>query len=157
MMQVSKVAYEHGMVVSTCRHCKQNHLIADNERKLDMGQDYGCTIESYLKAQGESVQRLTVSLQELEENFLVDNNGELKLVPRPRAVPDGGSNQVWVVFLVFVLFLNGYALLLDCSFLLDVYLFSLVLVFLSFDSIYHIEQPQPQPPHIEGKIVQFPV
>ena len=28
---VSKVAYNYGMVVSSCKHCKNKHLIADNE------------------------------------------------------------------------------------------------------------------------------
>ena len=28
---ISKVAYNFGMVVATCRHCKQKHLIADNQ------------------------------------------------------------------------------------------------------------------------------
>lgn len=79
---VSKVAYNHGMVISTCRHCKQNHLIADNERKLDMGADYGKKIEDYLVSQGQVVQRLSITEKELQENFLVDNDGVLKLVPR---------------------------------------------------------------------------
>jgi hypothetical protein len=31
---VSKVAYNYGMVVASCRHCKNKHLIADNEKKM---------------------------------------------------------------------------------------------------------------------------
>jgi hypothetical protein len=79
---VSKVAYYKGMVVSTCKHCKQYHLIADNERKLDMGQDYGERIEDFLQARGETVQRLSVSLQELEGHYLVDKDGVLSMVPK---------------------------------------------------------------------------
>lgn len=70
------------MVVSTCKHCKQFHLIADNERKLDMGKDYGPRIEDFLKSKGETVQRLSVSLQELEDNYLVDKDGILSMVPK---------------------------------------------------------------------------
>lgn len=32
---ISKVAYYDGMFVVTCRHCKNKHVIADNEIKLD--------------------------------------------------------------------------------------------------------------------------
>jgi hypothetical protein len=70
------------MVVSTCKHCKQYHLIADNERKLDMGQDYGERIDEFLQARGETVQRLSVSRQELEEYYLVDKDGVLSMVPK---------------------------------------------------------------------------
>ena len=31
---ISKVAYNFGMVVATCRHCKKKHLIADNQVSL---------------------------------------------------------------------------------------------------------------------------
>ena len=70
------------MVVSTCKTCKQYHLIADNERKLDMGQDYGARIEDFLKTKGERVQKLSVSLQELEDNYLVDKDGEVIMIPK---------------------------------------------------------------------------
>ncbi len=70
------------MVVSTCRHCKKKHLIADNEGKLDLGKNYGKKIEDYLQEKGESVQKLTITSQELEENYLVDKDGKLSLVPK---------------------------------------------------------------------------
>jgi DNL zinc finger len=69
------------MVVSTCRQCKNKHLIADNELKMDMAQ-FGRKIEEYLIGKGERVQRLTISAQELEQNYLVDEDGELKLVSK---------------------------------------------------------------------------
>eukprot|EP01039_Chlorochromonas_danica_P001020 gene1020-1106_t len=78
---VSKVAYEKGMVISTCRHCKKLHLIADNEGKLDMA-TYGPKIEDYLASRGEKVQRMTLSAEELEDNYLVDRDGQLSLVPK---------------------------------------------------------------------------
>jgi len=46
--KISKVAYANGMVVSTCKHCRNLHLIADNEGKMDMKQ-YGKKIEDYLR------------------------------------------------------------------------------------------------------------
>ena len=90
LMQVSKIAYFQGMVVSTCRHCKQYHLIADNERKMDMDA-YGPKIEDFLTARGEAVQRLSVSLEELENNYLVDKDGVLSIVPK-------AAGQVWQRF-----------------------------------------------------------
>jgi len=45
------VAYYEGMVVSTCTHCKQNHLIADNQRKLDMENRFD-KVEDFLSMRG---------------------------------------------------------------------------------------------------------
>jgi len=81
MEKVSKVAYTKGMVVSTCRHCRKLHLIADNEGKLDMAQ-YGKKIEDFLRDKGESVQKISVTEQDLEENYLVDKDGVVTLVPK---------------------------------------------------------------------------
>lgn len=69
------------MVVSTCRHCKVKHLIADNKGLLDLP-EYGARIGEYLERRGERVQRLTISEQDLEENFLVDDDGQLSLVSK---------------------------------------------------------------------------
>ena len=44
------------MVVSSCKHCKNKHLIADNEGKMDMAQ-YGKKIEEFLESKGEVIQR----------------------------------------------------------------------------------------------------
>ena len=79
---VSKIAYSHGMVVATCRHCKTKHLIADNERKLDFPKEYGRKIEEYLESKGERVQRLSVSEKDLEDNYLVDEDGVVSLVSK---------------------------------------------------------------------------
>jgi DNL zinc finger len=78
---VSKVAYNYGMVVSTCRHCKNKHLIADNEGKLDMP-EYGKKIEEYLKSKGENIQKLSITAKDLEDNYLIDKDGILTLVPK---------------------------------------------------------------------------
>lgn len=84
MIKVSKVAYTDGMVVSTCRHCQQKHLIADNQRKLDMPElhDYGQKIEDYLTAKGEKVQKLSLSSQDLDDNYLIDKDGTISIVSK---------------------------------------------------------------------------
>lgn len=78
---VAKVAYTSGMVVSTCKHCQSKHLIADNEGKLDMA-EYGKKIEDYLKDKGETVQKLSITTQDLEDNYIVDQDGVISLVPK---------------------------------------------------------------------------
>lgn len=70
------------MVISTCRTCRKRHLIADNEKKLDFGKDYGQKIEDYLLQNGEKVQKFSLSKQQLEDYYLVDQDGELTLVPK---------------------------------------------------------------------------
>ena len=65
--QISKVAYANGMVVSTCKHCQNLHLIADNEGKMDMAK-YGKKIEDYLIEKGEKVQKMSLTEQDLEDN-----------------------------------------------------------------------------------------
>lgn len=69
------------MVVSTCKHCKKLHLIADNEGKMDMAQ-YGKKIEDYLREKGENIQKLTITAKDLEDNYLVDKDGVITLVPK---------------------------------------------------------------------------
>ena len=78
---ISKVAYNNGMVVSTCRHCKSKHLIADNEGKLDM-QEYGRKIEDYLQQKNETVRRINITPKDLEDNYLVDTDGVISLVSK---------------------------------------------------------------------------
>lgn len=91
---VSKVAYSNGMVVSTCRHCKSKHLIADNEGKLDMG-EYGKKIEEYLvEKKGEKVQRVTITAQDLENNYLVDTDGVITLVSKSAGQLDPGVTVI---------------------------------------------------------------
>lgn len=72
---VSKVAYNEGMVVSTCKHCSNRHLIADNERKLDMGPDAPeyRKVEEVLKERGETVNKLQLTAEDLlEGRYFVD-------------------------------------------------------------------------------------
>jgi transcription elongation factor Elf1 len=78
---VSKVAYTQGTVVSTCKHCGIKHLIADNKCLLDLP-EYGKRIEEYLERNGEKVQRITLSNKDLDENYLVDSDGIITIVPK---------------------------------------------------------------------------
>ena len=67
--------------MSTCRHCKVKHLIADNKGLLDLP-EFGSRIGEYLESRGERVQRLSLSEEELDKNFLVDDDGQLTLVSK---------------------------------------------------------------------------
>jgi hypothetical protein len=80
-LKISKVAYANGMVISTCKHCRSLHLIADNEGKMDMKQ-YGKKIEDYLRGKGENIQKMSITPQDLENNYLVDKDGVISLVPK---------------------------------------------------------------------------
>jgi DNL zinc finger len=86
------------MVVSTCRHCKNKHLIADNEGKLDMP-EYGKKIEEYLQSKGETIQRLSITAKDLEDNYLIDKDGILTLVPKV-------AGQVCMIYKVTVTVLH---------------------------------------------------
>eukprot|EP01038_Epipyxis_sp_PR26KG_P013349 gene13349-17905_t len=90
---ISKVAYYNGMVVSTCKGCKNYHLIADNEGKMDMPQ-YGKRIEDYLSKQGETVQRVTLSTTDLENNYIVEKDGVITLVPKIAGQPPADVNII---------------------------------------------------------------
>jgi mitochondrial protein import protein ZIM17 len=89
---VSKVAYNCGMVVTTCRHCKNRHLIADNENKLDMGPDTPAfqKVEELLKMRGENVQRMQVNSKQdlIEGRYLVEQDGDSINIVDLRAAVD---------------------------------------------------------------------
>jgi hypothetical protein len=78
---VSKVAYNEGLVVSTCKHCKIKHLIADNKGLLDLPA-YGARMAEYLEQKGEKVQRLSLTSKDLEDNYLIDDDGQLRLTSK---------------------------------------------------------------------------
>ena len=90
------MAYQYGMVVSTCKHCRSNHLIADNQGKLDM-QEFGSKIEDYLIAKGESVQKLSITPKELEDNYICDKDGVVTLIPKM-----GGQVSLHVYLIVWM-------------------------------------------------------
>lgn len=78
---ISKVAYRGGMVISVCKSCRNKHLIADNENKLDF-KEFGSNIEEYCNKVGKEVQKLNISCLDLVMNHLVDFDGKLTLVPK---------------------------------------------------------------------------
>ncbi len=86
--EISKIAYQEGIVVSKCSNCKTSHLVADNTGKLDMA-EYGKKIDTYLESKGETVQRLVLTPEQLEENYLIDRNGKIELHNK-----EGGQPQV---------------------------------------------------------------
>lgn len=56
---------------------------------MDMGQ-YGKKIEEFLESKGEVIQRLSISTKELEDNYLIDKDGVITLVPKIGGqVPNG--------------------------------------------------------------------
>ncbi|KAF9096705.1 hypothetical protein BGX29_003610 [Mortierella sp. GBA35] len=57
---MSKHAYDHGVVIMQCDHCKNRHLIADH---LGWFKNRGVTVEDLVKERGETVQKLTRSYQ----------------------------------------------------------------------------------------------
>ncbi|KAF8942455.1 Threonine synthase-like 1 [Haplosporangium gracile] len=57
---MSKHAYQHGVVIMQCDHCKNRHLIADH---LGWFKNGGVTVEDLVKERGETVQKLTKSYQ----------------------------------------------------------------------------------------------
>jgi hypothetical protein len=91
---VSKVAYSQGMVLSTCRNCKNVHLIADNEKKLDMGDPHDQKVEDLLEKMGEVVQKMTINASDLAENYLVDKDGQLTLQPKSAGQPRGAGTSI---------------------------------------------------------------
>jgi hypothetical protein len=78
---ISKIAYSDGMVVSTCQKCSNRHLIADNQGKLDMP-EFGKRVEDLLISKGENVQKINISIQDLDDNFIVDRDGVISLIPK---------------------------------------------------------------------------
>ena len=43
---------------------------------------YGKKIEEFLESKGEVIQRLSISSKELEDNYLIDKDGVITLVPK---------------------------------------------------------------------------
>ncbi|KAF8965523.1 hypothetical protein BGZ46_000575 [Entomortierella lignicola] len=64
---MSKHAYNHGVVIMQCDHCKNRHLIADHLGWFKTG---GVTVEDLVKAKGETVQKLTRSFQLVKDGQL---------------------------------------------------------------------------------------
>ncbi|KAF9976337.1 Threonine synthase-like 1 [Actinomortierella ambigua] len=61
---MSKHAYNHGVVIIQCDHCKNRHLIADH---LGWFRNGGVTVEDLVKEKGETVQKLTAPYQKIKD------------------------------------------------------------------------------------------
>lgn len=73
MYEINRVAYYEGVVICTCKGCAAKHLIADNKGLMDFP-DFGKgNIEQYMKAHGESVQRLVLNLDGVSSQFNAAN------------------------------------------------------------------------------------
>lgn len=86
---MSRVAWTSGVVVATCRGCGARHLLADNEARLDVGNDTGFrNIVEVIEQRGEKVLKLSGAdadaLREL--NMTVDEDGRFRLLD-----DDGGA------------------------------------------------------------------
>ena len=64
----------------------------------DFPAKYGEKIEDYLKSQGEKVQKLTITTDDLEKNYLIDTDGVITLVPKEAGQPSPDANIVDVPF-----------------------------------------------------------
>lgn len=69
---MSKHAYEHGVVIMQCDHCKNRHLIADH---LGWFKNGGVTVEDLVKERGETVQKLTKSYQLVKDGEMASSVG----------------------------------------------------------------------------------
>eukprot|EP00931_Biecheleriopsis_adriatica_P053131 TRINITY_DN31057_c0_g1_i1.p1 TRINITY_DN31057_c0_g1~~TRINITY_DN31057_c0_g1_i1.p1 ORF type:complete len:364 (-),score=87.05 TRINITY_DN31057_c0_g1_i1:121-1212(-) len=100
---VSRVAWNQGVVVATCRGCSARHLLADNEARMDMLNDTGFTnIVQVLEDKGETVTKLdrfdaealaALNLSVDEEGRLRLSDAELSATP-PKSMAPVASEQV---------------------------------------------------------------
>ncbi|KAF9952223.1 hypothetical protein BGZ70_000691 [Mortierella alpina] len=65
---MSKHAYQHGVVIMQCDHCKNRHLMADHLGWFKTG---GVTVEDLVKERGETVRKLTKSYQLVKDGEIV--------------------------------------------------------------------------------------
>lgn len=72
--KVSRIAYNKGVVIATCKGCLSQHVISDN---LGFTQKLDGNLEDYFKGQGseESVARVNEDVFHLERILGVDTNG----------------------------------------------------------------------------------
>jgi len=95
---VTRVAWNSGVVVATCRGCGGKHLLADNEARMDLGNDTGFrNVVELMESRGESVTKLDSSdLESLKaRNLTLSDDNKLRLLdeddgsglPAPSAAP----------------------------------------------------------------------
>lgn len=67
--RVSRIAYQKGLVIATCKGCMGQHLIADH---LGWTKHFDGNIEDYLPEQGSEVNRVNEEVFELEKLLNID-------------------------------------------------------------------------------------
>jgi hypothetical protein len=70
---MSKHAYNHGVVIMQCDHCKSRHLIADH---LGWFRNGGVTVEDLVKERGETVQKLARDYQLVKDGEISGSEEE---------------------------------------------------------------------------------
>ncbi|KAG0275965.1 Threonine synthase-like 1 [Linnemannia exigua] len=73
---MSKHAYQHGVVIMQCDHCKNRHLIADH---LGWFKNGGVTVEDLVKERGEEVRKLTKSYQLVKDGEMLSGPGSVSV------------------------------------------------------------------------------
>eukprot|EP00596_Hydrurales_sp_CCMP1899_P002970 CAMPEP_0119040176 /NCGR_PEP_ID=MMETSP1177-20130426/10012_1 /TAXON_ID=2985 /ORGANISM="Ochromonas sp, Strain CCMP1899" /LENGTH=94 /DNA_ID=CAMNT_0007004947 /DNA_START=501 /DNA_END=785 /DNA_ORIENTATION=+ len=61
---------------------------------MDFGTQYGRRIEEFLESNGEVVQRISINDKELEDNYLIDKDGVITLLPKVGGQPPVDSTIV---------------------------------------------------------------
>lgn len=69
------------MVITTCASCRQRHLIADNQERMDMP-EMPRRVEHLLQNLGQKVQKMHITEDDLERYLIVEKDGELALYPK---------------------------------------------------------------------------
>lgn len=68
-------------------------MIADNQFKLDMP-EFGKTVEEHLLTKGETVQKMTISAESLEDNYLLEKDGKIFLYPKALGQPPADTTVI---------------------------------------------------------------
>ncbi|KAG0093842.1 Threonine synthase-like 1 [Podila epicladia] len=86
---MSKHAYNHGVVIMQCDHCKNRHLIADH---LGWFKNGGVTVEDLVKEKGETVQRLTREYQLIKDGGV--GHGDVSSEDNGMGASGAGAGEV---------------------------------------------------------------
>ena len=56
--------------------------------------EYGKKAEDYLSARGETVQKMTITLEDLENNYVIEKDGMISLHPKIGGQPSTDANII---------------------------------------------------------------
>mmetsp|Transcript_7986 Transcript_7986/g.17792 ORF Transcript_7986/g.17792 Transcript_7986/m.17792 type:complete len:369 (+) Transcript_7986:117-1223(+) len=95
-VSVSRVAWNEGVVVATCRGCGARHLLADKGGLLDLTNETAFrNVVEFVEAQGNTVKKLdrndAAALEAL--NLTLDDNGRIRLREAETAKANGKSRD----------------------------------------------------------------